>query len=90
MKISLTCDKIRDFVILFNLFLNSVNSVIFKTTKYDFVEFVTIIANRLSVSALTIFKTFRIFRKKISRSFVKILDKQKILTFVSVRFVRHV
>ena len=63
-KISLICDKLRNFVAVFNSFLNFVNFVIFKITKYDFVEFIMIIVNRFNAFALTIFKNFRIFRKK--------------------------
>ena len=89
-KISLTCDKSRDFVALFNSFLDFVNFGISKTTKYDFVDFVTIIVNRFSIFVLTIFKIFRIFGNFFSRSFVKIFDKQKTFVFVFVRFVRRV
>ena len=48
----------------------------------------TIIVNRFNAFDLTIFKIFRIFRKKFSRSFVKFLDKQKIFASVSVRSIR--
>ena len=89
-KVSLVCDKNRDFVALFDSFFDFVNSVISIITKYDFAKSVTINVNRFSVSALTIFKIFRIFRKKISPSSVKTLDKQKIFAFAFVRFVRFV
>ena len=49
----------------------------------------TIIVNRCNAFVLTTFKIFRTFRKKISRSFVKILDKQKIFALISVSSVRR-
>ena len=89
-KISLLYDKIRNFVVLFDLSFDFVNFVIFKMTKYESVKFVTIIVNRFNVSVLTISKIFLIFRKKFSRSFIKIFNKQKIFVFAFVRFVRRV
>ena len=60
-------------------------------TKHNFAESMRIIANRLNISALTIFKILRIFRKKISFfRFVKSFDKQKIFVSASIRSIRHV
>ena len=87
-KISLIYDKIRDFVVLFNSFFAFVSFVIFEKTKYNLAEFIMIIVNYFNAFALTIFKIFRIFGKKISRSFVKSLDKQKNLAFAFVRVAR--
>ena len=66
MKISLICVKIRRF----RLFDSSMNSAISSVEKYNFVNTVTIIANRLSVSLfLFVFVSFRFFAKKKERNF---------------------
>ena len=65
-KISLICVKIRRF----RLFNSSMNSTISFVEKYDFVNTVTIIVNRFSVSLfVSVFVFFRFFAKKKERNF---------------------
>ena len=66
MKISLIYFKIRRF----RLFDSSMNSAILFVEKYDFVNTVTIIVNRFSVSlSVFMFVFFRFFAKKKERNF---------------------
>ena len=67
MKISLTCVKIRRF----RLFDSSMISATSSVERYDFVNTVTIIVNRFSVSmSVSMFVIFRLFVKKKKRNFV--------------------
>ena len=64
-KISLICVKVRRF----RFFDFSMNSTISSVEKYNFINTVTIIANRLSVSLfVSVFVSFRFFAKKKERN----------------------
>ena len=66
MKVSLTCFRIRRS----RLSDSSMNSAISSVERYDFINTVTIIANRLSVSlSVSVFVSFRLFAKKKERNF---------------------
>ena len=87
-KVSLTYDKIRDFVALFNSFFDFVNFIIFEKTKYNFLEFMTIILNRFNAFVLTMFKIFRIFEKKFRVCSSRFLTNKRFsFLFLSILFV---
>ena len=85
-RISLICVKIRRF----RLFNSSMNSAISFVEKYDFVNIVTIIVNRLSVSLfVSVFVFFRFFVKRKKRNsafdFVKFsISKSYDVVFFSI------
>ena len=80
-KISLICVKVRRF----RLFNSSMNSAISFVEKYDFVNTVTIIVNRFSVSlSVSVFVSFRFFAKKKERNFAFDFVKSSISKFYDV------